>query len=94
MSLFILYCVDRENALEVRLAAREAHLAYIGSRAAEVQIGGPMLDDEGRMAGSMLVIDVADRAAAEAFSAADPYTKAGLWQRVEIRPIKLSVGQR
>lgn len=93
MSLFIVYCVDRENALDLRMATREAHLAYMGTRKGEVRFGGPMLDDEGRMAGSVLVIDVADRAAAEAFSAEDPYTKAGLWQRVEIRPMKISVGQ-
>ena len=32
----------------------------------------------------MLVIDVADRAAAEAFAAADPYAKAGLFESTRV----------
>jgi hypothetical protein len=44
------------------------------------------------MAGSMLIIEVADRAAAEAFAASDPYAVAGLFERVEIRAWRATVG--
>jgi ethanolamine utilization microcompartment shell protein EutL len=37
-----------------------------------------MLDTEGKPCGSLLVIEAADLAEAEAFAAADPYAKAGL----------------
>jgi len=93
MSLFVLHCLDKPNALEVRMGAREAHLAYVRERLDVVKVGGPMLDDAGGMAGSLLILDVADRAAAEAFSASDPYTLAGLWARVDIKPFKASIGQ-
>ena len=43
------------------------------------------LDDDGGMIGSLVVLDVADRAAAEAWAAGDPYARAGLFARVEIR---------
>jgi len=36
----------------------------------------------------MLIIDVADRAAAEKLVENDPYNKAGLFQRIEIRAWK------
>jgi uncharacterized protein YciI len=52
-----------------------------------------MLDEAGAMAGSMFLLDVADRAAAEAFSAADPYTQAGLWRQVELNAVKVTFGQ-
>ena len=91
--LFALMCLDKPNALEIRMGAREAHLAYVRERLDQVKLAGPLLDDEGGMAGSLLILDVADRAAAEAFNAADPYTLAGLWGSVEIRAFKASIGQ-
>ena len=63
------------------------------SKADVVKLGGPMTDDAGDMAGSLLILDVADRAAAEAFTAADPYSLAGLFERVEIRPIRITLGK-
>ena len=42
-------------------------------------------DDGEAMIGSMLVLDVADRAAAEAFAEADPYAKAGLFESTTIK---------
>ncbi len=93
MATFILFCVDKPNSLELRMATRERHLAYIQSRMSEVRIAGPMFNDAGDMAGSMLIVDVADKAAAEAFTAADPYNQAGLFERVDVKPIKVTFGQ-
>jgi uncharacterized protein YciI len=93
MPLFVLHCLDKPDSLDLRMATREAHLAYVGGRKAEVRVGGPMLNDNGDMAGSLLIVDVADKAAAEAFSAGDPYTKTGLWQQVDIKALKATLGQ-
>jgi uncharacterized protein YciI len=93
MPLFAVHCLDKADALQVRLGAREAHLAYVRERLDQVKLAGPLLDDAGEMAGSLLILDVADKAAAEAFNAADPYTVAGLWQRVDVKPFKASIGQ-
>ena len=93
MPLFVLFCVDKPNALDLRMATRDAHLAYVRGLIGQIKLGGPMTDDKGDMAGSLLILDVADQAAAEAFSAGDPYTKAGLWERVDIKPFKATLGQ-
>ena len=92
MSLFILTCIDKPGALDNRMATREAHLAYVRGQPETVKIGGPLLDDAGQMAGSMLIIDVADKAAAQAFADNDPYWKAGVFQSVEITPFRLTLG--
>ncbi len=87
--LFVIYCVDKPGHEEVRLANRAAHLEFARQKADKMLCGGPMLSDDGeRMVGSMLVIDLPDRAAAEAMMAADPYVKAGLFESVTIRPYK------
>jgi uncharacterized protein YciI len=93
MPTFVLHCLDKPNALELRMATRERHLAYVQSRAADLKIAGPMFDDAGQMAGSMFILDVADKAAAQAFNDADPYTQAGLWRQVELNPVKITFGQ-
>ena len=90
--LFALICIDKPNALETRMGAREAHLAYVRGKLDQLKLGGPFLDEAGDMAGSLMVVEAPDRAAAEAFSRDDPYTQAGLWARVEIRPFRVTLG--
>jgi uncharacterized protein len=94
MAFFVLTCIDKPNALALRMATREAHFAYAGGMPAGfIRLGGPFLDEKGDMAGSLIIIEAADMAAAEAFSLADPYRKAGLFERVEIRPWKATFGE-
>jgi uncharacterized protein YciI len=92
MPQFLMTCLDKPNALELRMATREAHLAYVGARLTTVKIAGPVLTEAGEMAGSMFILEAADIGAVRAFNEADPYTQAGLFERVEIRPIKVTVG--
>ena len=93
MPLYVLHCLDKPGSLALRMATREAHLAYVRPQLDMLKLGGPLLDAAGDMVGSLMIVDVADRAAAEAFSAGDPYTKAGLWSRVEITAFRATLGQ-
>jgi uncharacterized protein len=93
MALFVLICIDRPGALALRMATREAHLAFIAGRPGELKLGGPFLDEAGDMAGSLMIIEAADLAGAQAFHAADPYGQAGLFERVEIKPFRTTIGQ-
>jgi len=93
VATFALICIDRPDALELRLATRQAHFDYLAANPGVVRLGGPFLNAAGEMAGSLLLIEADDLAAAEAFGAADPYRLAGLFERVEIRPWRATVGQ-
>ena len=81
--LICLMAHDKPGALELRKANRAAHLDYIGQTGC-VSIGGPIKDANGEMCGSMLVLDLPDMAAAEAWAANDPYNRAGLFQNVTL----------
>jgi uncharacterized protein YciI len=83
--LFVLICTDKPGSLDLRLATRPQHLAYLETYQAKLVQAGPMLDQDGRPHGSLLIIDVADRAEAEGFAEADPYHKSGLFESVMIR---------
>ena len=92
MALFMLACFDKPNSLDLRMATREAHLAYVREHIAAVKVAGPMLDENEAMAGSLFILDVADLAAAKAFNAADPYQQAGVFERVEARGFRATIG--
>jgi uncharacterized protein YciI len=86
--LFALICTDKPGSLDLRLATRPQHLAYLETYAAKIVTAGGLLDTEGRPSGSLLIIDVADRPEAEGFAEADPYNKTGLFESVIIRPYR------
>lgn len=87
MPLFAIICTDKAEALQTRLDTREAHLAYIKSTGIVTQ-AGPFLSDDRQMCGSLIILDAADRAAAEDWAANDPYAKAGLFAKVRIEEWK------
>lgn len=89
--LIALICTDKTGALETRKKNRDAHLAYIAETGV-VTMAGPLLDAAGDMAGSLVILDVEDVAAAESWAANDPYAKAGLFSDVRIQPWKKVIG--
>ena len=86
---YVIYCLDKPESLEIRKANRDAHLAHLRKHADSIIAAGPLLTaDGGGMIGSMLAMEFASRAEADAFVAADPYGKAGLFQSVTVTPWK------
>lgn len=89
--LFALICIDKPGSLDLRLATRDRHLAFIRTYPGRVQLGGPLLDGDGRPCGSLLLVEAADRAEAAGFAEADPYGKVGLFESVMVRPFRTVV---
>lgn len=73
-----------------RQAARDDHLAGIGKLKEEGRFvgGGAIMDDDGNMIGSAVILDFPDRESVEKCIADDPYTKGNVWQDVTIRPFR------
>ena len=90
--LFCIVAVDRPGRLDRRKATRPAHLEFLAASAERVRAAGPFLSEDGTPTGSMLIVEAADLAAAEAMVAADPYTKAGLFESVTVRAWNLVIG--
>lgn len=84
---FVIHCVDKTGAADIRKTNRQAHLDYLNAHGDRIIAAGPLLDDDGAgMIGSVLILEFDDRAQAEAFAAEDPYAKAGLFEMVTIMP--------
>jgi hypothetical protein len=86
--LFALICTDKPDNLELRMSVRPDHLKYLESLGTGLKAAGPFTTDEGSPTGSLVIIEAADRKAAQAMAENDPYAKAGLFASVEIKPWK------
>lgn len=95
MAYFCFHAFDKPDVLDTRLALRDAHRAYLRNHdhPVTVRIGGPLLDAEGNMHGSMLVIEATNRADVEAFLAGDEYMKAGIFASHTIEHFNWGLGQ-
>jgi hypothetical protein len=87
---FMAYCLDKPGALNVRMENRPKHAEYLTANNDKLLFGGPLLDAQEQMIGSLLVVEVPDRAAMDAFLAGDPYAKAGLFQSVTVHATRKS----
>jgi uncharacterized protein YciI len=87
--LFAITNVDKADSFTLRAATRDIHLGYLDSIVAQLLLAGPLLNAEGQSIGSLLIVEAENHAAAEAFAAADPYAKAGLFESVTIRPYRI-----
>lgn len=88
--LIALIARDKAGALQTRKDNRADHLAYIEATGVVAQ-AGPLIVD-GEMAGSLVILDVADMSAAQSWADNDPYAKAGLFSGVELIEWKKVIG--
>lgn len=85
--LFVITARDKPGSLALRMATRPAHFDY-ARKTGVVRLGGPFLDEEGEMVGSMMIIETADIAAAKEWQANDPYVTAGLFAHSDLQSWK------
>lgn len=82
---FVIDTYDKPDNHALRLQVRPKHLAFLEENKAHLLACGAKLDDAGqRASGGVYVVDFETRADAEQFIAQDPFTKAELFERVEI----------
>ena len=74
------------EAMSRRLAARPAHIA-LGDKLLEsgnMWYGAALLDEAGRMIGSMLLMDFASEEELHKWLALEPYVTGKVWESIEI----------
>jgi len=83
---FVMYCLDVVGSAEIRAKHVEAHKAYLSAAPFKILVSGPLLEDDNEtINGSCFLIEALDKAQLVNFNQNDPFTKAGVWQHVEIR---------
>ena len=83
--LYIIYQEDGPGSPALRAEHKPAHFAYLEEHQDMLVLGGAMLaDDDKARIGSVLIINVPKRAAADRFSENEPLRKAGTFKQVRI----------
>lgn len=80
------------GALQRRMAVREDHFRRISllKKTGEFLFGGAILDEGGKMIGSMIVYDFPDIQSLEEILKDEPYLTGGVWKKTEIKPFRLA----
>ena len=81
-----------EEALERRKNVRPNHLA--GARKLKENnnfvIGGAMLDDDGNMRGSIMIVQFETQKDFQKWYDNEPYITSGVWKEIEVKPFKVA----
>ncbi len=83
--LWAIHCLDKLDALERRLAAIDAHRAYLETRPIDIVMSGPLKDDaDEKMIGSLFLVNAGSRGEIETFQKNDPLHHADVWESMHV----------
>ena len=88
---YLIKAYDRDNAQKKRLAVRPKHLANIAKVMEHVICAGGLLDENGKMVGSVLIMEFADRSQLDAYLHSEPYLTENVWEKVDIDPMNVVI---
>ena len=83
--LWAIYSIDKPDSAPLREKAVQDHIQYFTDNQNVIFVSGPQQDDDATAnIGSLFIIKVPDRAAAEAFLENEPLYKAGVFESCRI----------
>ena len=88
---FLIKVYDGPNMLEKRMEVRPRHLGGMSRLSEHIICAGGLLDEEGKMKGSALIMDFDSRSELEAYLAAEPYVLENVWQKIEVEPMNVVI---
>ena len=80
------YDATDDKALDRRMAARPEHLSNLEEvkEYAKVLAAGGLLTEEGKMKGSVLIMDFDSREDLDKYMASEPYIREKVWENITI----------
>ena len=88
---FIITAHDGENMLEKRMAVRPRHLEGMAKLGKRIICAGGLLDAEGKMKGSVLILDFENRSALDDYLKNEPYVVEHVWEKVEVETMNVVI---
>ncbi len=91
MVQFVIRAYDGKGMLEKRMEVRPRHLEGMERIRQHVVCAGGLLDDEGKMKGSMLVMEFESRQEFDEYLANEPYVLEHVCEKIEVEPINVVI---
>lgn len=88
---YIIKAYDGEGMLDKRMEIRPRHLEGIERIKEHVICAGGLLDDEGKMKGSVLIMEYESREQLDEYLANEPYVQENVWQKIEVERMNVVI---
>ena len=88
---FFVKALDGKGMLDKRMEVRPRHLENMAKLGSHVICAGGLLDEEGKMKGSVLILDFADRKGLDDYLASEPYVQENVWETVETERLNVVI---
>ena len=88
---FLIRAYDGEGKLEKRMEVRPRHLEGMKKLNDHIISAGGLLDDEGKMKGSALVMDFETREGLDEYLANEPYVLEQVWEKIEVERLNVVI---
>ena len=89
---FMIKALDGKDKLAKRMEVRPRHLEGMEKLGSHIICAGGLLDDEGKMKGSVLILDFPSRTELDAYLAAEPYVVEQVWEKIEVETLNVVIG--
>jgi hypothetical protein len=87
--LWMVSCIDKPNTKALRDEFMDAHKKYLHEWDPAIFFSGPQQTDDGQASvGSLFILNVPDRAAAQRFIENESFYQAGVFENVVIRRVR------
>ena len=91
---FVVKAYDGEGMLEKRMAVRPRHLEGMALLGSHVICAGGLLDEQGKMKGSVLIMDFTDRDELDEYLRSEPYVQEHVWEKIEVERMNVVIPRR
>ena len=88
---FVLIAHDGKDMLEKRMEVRPRHLENLAKVNGKVICAGGILDEDGRMTGSVMIMDFASRGQMDEYLKSEPYLTEKVWEQVSVEPMNVVI---
>ena len=88
---FIIRAYDGENSLDKRMAARPKHLENLTKIDGKLICGGGLLDDAGKMKGSIMIMEFDNREKLEQYLETEPYIVEHVWEKFDVENMNVVI---
>ena len=86
---FIITAYDGEGKLEKRMEVRPRHLEGMSRLSKHIICAGGLLDEEGKMKGSALIMEFESRKELDDYLANEPYVIEKVWEKIDVETMNV-----
>lgn len=88
---YLITAYDGAGMLEKRMEVWPLHLKNMAQVDCKIICAGGILDGEGKMKGSVLIMDFASRELLDQYLQTEPYIAAKVWEKVTVEPMNVVI---